>query len=49
MVQNREYDYRYSVLILVFATLVSEGCLAEQDLRGLHPEKIEMIKRAANL
>jgi hypothetical protein len=49
MVLNRKYDYRYSVLVLVFATLLSEGWLAEQGLRGLHREKGEMIKRAANL
>jgi len=46
---DKKYDYRYSVLILVFATLLSEGWLTEQDLRGLHQEKIEMIKRAASL
>ncbi|MBI1940415.1 MAG: hypothetical protein HYS33_02780 [Acidobacteria bacterium] len=43
---DRKYDYRYSVLILVFARLFSEGWLTEDDLRGLHRDKIEMIKRA---
>ena len=45
---DRKYDYRYSVLLLVFSRLFSEGWLAEDDLRGLHQDKIEMIKRAVN-
>jgi hypothetical protein len=32
---ERKYDYRYSVLPLVFATLLSQGHISEDDLRGL--------------
>jgi hypothetical protein len=40
---DRKYDYRYSVLPLVFAQLVKQGRVAENDLHGLDPEKIEAI------
>src|SRR5213594_268627 len=30
-----KYDFRYSVLILVFSRLVSEGWLTEDDLEGI--------------
>jgi Photoprotection regulator fluorescence recovery protein len=40
---NRKYDYRYSVLPLVFAELMKRGRIAENDLHGLDPEKIEVI------
>jgi hypothetical protein len=46
---NRRYDYRYSVLPIVFAHLVRDGHLKEDDLRGLGSEKLELIRRAANL
>ena len=42
---DRKYDYRYSVLITVFARLVQEGWLSEGDLSGLSPEKLDAIKR----
>src|ERR1700737_3162783 len=32
---DRRYDYRYSMLALVFGNLVREGRLSEQDLHGL--------------
>jgi len=41
----RKYDYRYSSLIMVFAQLVAEGFLFEDDLKGIHEEKLEIIKR----
>ncbi len=44
-----KYDYRYSVLIWVFARLLREGWLLEADLSGLDVEKIEKIKLAASL
>jgi Photoprotection regulator fluorescence recovery protein len=31
---ERKYDYRYSVLPFVFATLVKGGRISENDLRG---------------
>jgi len=43
----KKYDYRYSVLIGVFARLLYEGWLSEQDLAGLSPEKLELIRRGA--
>ena len=46
---DRRYDYRYSVLPMVFARLIREGRLREEDLTGLHPEKLEEINRSANL
>jgi Photoprotection regulator fluorescence recovery protein len=45
---DRKYDYRYSVLIEVFARLLSEGWLSDDDLSGLNPEKIERIKALAD-
>ena len=44
---DRKYDYRYSVLPLVFATLLHDGSLSEDDLRGLGQDKLEAIRRAA--
>lgn len=38
------YDYRYSVLVTVFAGLLREGWITEEDLKGLAAEKIEKIK-----
>jgi hypothetical protein len=46
---DRRYDYRYSVLILVFARLLREGWLREADLNGLREDKIEKIKELASL
>ena len=46
---NRRYDYRYSVLPITFAQLIRDGRLKEDDLRGLHPEKLELISRTASL
>jgi hypothetical protein len=43
------YDYRYSVLLNVFARLLRDGWLTEADLVGLQEDKIERIKIGANL
>lgn len=40
---DRKYDFRYSVLPYVFANLIREGSLSEDDLRGLAAEKVESI------
>src|SRR3990172_3037292 len=40
-----KYDYRYSVLVMVFGRLMREGLIEETDLQGLEPEKIARIKR----
>ena len=44
---DEKYDYRYSVLIYVFSTLVREGWLALDDLKGLDEDKIAKIKHTA--
>jgi hypothetical protein len=45
---DRKYDYRYSVLILVFASLMKDGWLSEADLSGFREDKIEKIKSMAH-
>jgi Photoprotection regulator fluorescence recovery protein len=45
---ERQYDYRYSVLPFVFATLIQQGRLRESDLQGLALEKIELIRHMAS-
>jgi len=45
---DRKYDYRYSVLIWVFARLMREGWLTVADLSGLREDKIEEIKSLAS-
>ena len=42
---DRKYDYRYSVLILVFARLLGEGLINDEDLEGLSEDKIARIRR----
>jgi hypothetical protein len=44
-----QYDYRYSVLPVVFGNLVREGRLTVQDLRGLAEDKIALIRQEAAL
>jgi hypothetical protein len=46
---DRRYDYRYSALPLVFAHLLRDGRLAEDDLNGLGQEKLDLIRRVATL
>jgi len=41
---DQKYDYRYSVLIFVFARLINEGWITEADLSGLGPDKTQEIK-----
>lgn len=38
-----KYDYKYSVLIFVFAQLVKEGWLHLQELEGLEKDKLTKI------
>lgn len=38
-----KYDYRYSVLVFVFAQLVKEGWLHLKELEGLEAEKLTKI------
>ncbi len=44
---DRQYDYRYSVLLNVFAGLILKGRLREQDLQGLSEEKLRHIRQMA--
>jgi len=46
---DQKYDYRYSVLLTVFSRLVHEGWLTEDDLRGLEPDKLEVVRRIVSL
>ena len=45
---DRKYDYRYSRLIGVFATLLTEGWLDESDLNGLSTDKITKVRELAS-
>jgi Photoprotection regulator fluorescence recovery protein len=46
---DREFDYRYSVLIFVLANLIRQGRLSEQELLGLSADKLDSIRRYAEL
>jgi len=46
---DEKYDYRYSVLILVFGKLLREGWIRLNDLEGLDEDKIIKIKNIAEL
>jgi Photoprotection regulator fluorescence recovery protein len=46
---DREYEYKYSVLIFVLGNLVREGMLSEQELQGLNQDKLDSIRRYALL
>jgi hypothetical protein len=45
---NRKYEYRASKLIFVFGTLLQEGRITEEDLRGLSEDKLDAIRRDAD-
>jgi len=44
---DRRYDYRYSVLPVVFGNLISEGRLSERELHGLGEDKLQCIRKYA--
>ena len=46
---DRIYQYRYSVLLLVFSRLMRDGWLTEVDLAGLQQGKIARIKLGMTL
>jgi hypothetical protein len=46
---NRKYDYRYSVLPMVFGVLIRGGRISEEDLRGVGEDKLDYIRRVASL
>jgi len=41
---DERYDYRYSVLPLVFAGLLRDGLITRGQLDGLQPEKLAAIR-----
>lgn len=40
---DEKYDFRYSVLLFVFARLIGEGWLDETELTGLSGDKLDKI------
>jgi Photoprotection regulator fluorescence recovery protein len=46
---DRKYYYRYSMLPMIFAQLLKQGRIAYNDLQGLAPEKIEVIRGVSRL
>ena len=44
-----KYDYRYSVLIYVFARLVREGRVQDEELQGFSADKREYIQGLVSL
>ncbi len=45
---DKKYDFRYSVLPIVFGGLLREGSISEEDLDGLGQEKLDAIRRIAS-
>jgi hypothetical protein len=43
-----KYDYRYSMLIFVFARLMKEGWITVEEIEGLNEDKIAKIRFLAN-
>lgn len=44
-----KYDYRYSILIIVFGKLMREGLILDSDIDQLSQDKIDAIKRIASI
>ena len=44
---DHQYDYRYSVLPLVFGNLIRQGRIGEQELSGLGEDKFSLIRHFA--
>lgn len=45
---DEKYDYRYSVLIMVFTRLLNDGYLRYDDLVGLSEAKIQAIQKLSD-
>ena len=45
--RRKAIDSRYSVLLFVFADLIRTGRLREEELQGLHDEKLTIIRDLA--
>jgi hypothetical protein len=46
---DSKYDYRYSILIIVFGKLMREGLILDSDIDKLSKDKIDAIKRIASI
>ena len=46
---NYKYEYRASKLTVVFGTLLHEGRVTEENLRGLREDKLKAIRSHAEL
>jgi hypothetical protein len=44
---DEKYDYRYSVLRFVFARLLHEGWIKQEDLTGISEDKLQEIFASA--
>jgi hypothetical protein len=44
-----KYDYSFSALVFVFATLIKQGWLQIDDLEGLEPDKLAKIAALARM
>lgn len=44
---DRRYDYRYSVLPVVFGNLIRDGRLSEEEVHGISEDKLACIRRHA--
>ena len=42
---DHKYDYRYSILLTLFARLLCEGWIKEEDLIGLSGDKLQEVHR----
>jgi hypothetical protein len=42
---DQKYDYRYSILLSLFARLLCDGWIKEEDLTGLSEDKLQEIHR----
>jgi hypothetical protein len=45
---DHKYDFRYSILIGVFARLIAEGWLTIEELAGLSGEKLDLIRERSS-
>jgi Photoprotection regulator fluorescence recovery protein len=46
---DRKYDFRVSRLTRLFGTLLYDGRVTEEELHGLHEDKIEAIRSCAKV
>jgi hypothetical protein len=46
---DKTYDFRYSILPVVFANLLHRRTLSDVELAGLSSEKIELIQRGFSI